>query len=50
MKQRDLQDSTRAIAPLRQAEDAVLLDTSDMDLEQSIAAAKAIVLGKLEGK
>ena len=48
MKQRDLQDSTRAIAPLRQAEDAVLLDTSDMDLEQAIAAAKAIVLGKLE--
>lgn len=48
MKQRDLQDSTRAIAPLRQAEDAVLLDTSAMDLEEAIAAAKAIVLGKLE--
>ena len=48
MKQRDLQDSTRAIAPLRQAEDAVLLDTSEMNLEEAIAAAKAIVLGKLE--
>ena len=48
MKQRDLQDSTRAIAPLRQAEDAVLLDTSELDLEEAIAAAKAIVLGKLE--
>ncbi len=50
MKQRDLQDSTRAIAPLRQAEDAVLLDTSEMTLEEAIASAKAIVLGKLEGK
>ncbi|MBQ3072125.1 MAG: (d)CMP kinase [Oscillospiraceae bacterium] len=48
MKQRDHQDSTRAIAPLRQAEDAVLLDTSEMDLEEAIAAAKSIILGKLE--
>lgn len=47
MKQRDHQDSTRAIAPLRQAEDAVLLDTSEMNLEEAIAAAKTIILGKL---
>lgn len=31
---RDKQDSERAIAPLRQAEDALLLDTSHMDIEQ----------------
>jgi len=43
MKQRDLQDSTRAIAPLKQARDAVLLDTSDMTLEESVAAMLAIV-------
>ena len=30
--QRDHQDSTRAIAPLKQAEDAVLLDTTSYDL------------------
>ena len=47
MKQRDLQDSTRAIAPLKQADDAVLLDTSDMTLEQSVAAMKAIIEEKL---
>lgn len=32
---RDEQDMTREISPLRQAEDAVLVDTSDADLEQS---------------
>ena len=30
----DKQDSERAISPLRQAEDALLLDTSDMNIEQ----------------
>ena len=48
MKQRDLQDSTRAIAPLKQAKDAVLLDTSDMTLEESVAAMKAIIEEKLK--
>ena len=33
--QRDYNDSHRATAPLRQAEDAVLVDTSDLTLEQS---------------
>ncbi len=33
--QRDENDSHRAIAPLRQAEDAVLVDTTDYDLEES---------------
>ncbi len=31
---RDKADSERAIGPLRQAEDAILLDTSDMDISQ----------------
>ena len=46
MKQRDYQDSHRAAAPLRQAEDAVLLDTSELDFEQSFAAMKAIIAEK----
>ncbi|MCD8342651.1 MAG: (d)CMP kinase [Clostridiales bacterium] len=33
--QRDENDSHRAIAPLRQAEDAVLVDTTEYDLEES---------------
>ena len=48
MKQRDLQDSTRPIAPLKQAEDAVLLDSSLLTLEETLAAMKAIVGEKLK--
>lgn len=33
---RDHDDSTRAVAPLKQAEDAILVDTSDCNLEESI--------------
>ena len=36
IQDRDRQDRNRAAAPLRQAEDAVLLDTSGLDLEQSL--------------
>lgn len=43
VKRRDEQDSGRAAAPLRRAEDAVLLDTSAMDLAQSLAAMKQII-------
>ncbi len=39
LKERDLRDSSRKIAPLRQADDAILLDTSDFTLAQSIDAA-----------
>ena len=43
IQQRDHQDSTRAIAPLKQAHDAVLVDTSEMDVEQVMAEIKRIV-------
>ena len=36
MIKRDYDDSHRAIAPLKQADDAVLADTSDLTLQQSI--------------
>lgn len=44
--QRDYNDSHRAAAPLKQAEDAVLLDTSDLDLEGSVSAAISIIKEK----
>ena len=47
IKQRDHQDSTREIAPLKQAKDAILLDTSDMDVAQAIAAIRKIVNDKV---
>jgi len=34
IKQRDEQDRNRAIAPLRPAEDALVIDTSDLTLEE----------------
>ena len=40
---RDEQDRTRPIAPLRQAEDAVLLDTTNLNLAESLQALLAIV-------
>jgi cytidylate kinase len=40
---RDARDSARAAAPLRQAADAVLLDTSALPPEAAIAAAIALV-------
>ncbi len=33
---RDAQDSGRATAPLRQADDAVLIDTTGMDIAQAV--------------
>jgi cytidylate kinase len=43
LHRRDERDRSRAEAPLRAAEDAVVLDTSDMGPEQAIAAAIAAV-------
>ena len=47
MVKRDYDDSHRAAAPLKQAEDAVLVDTSGDTLEQSVARIKAVVMDKL---
>ena len=47
VKQRDYQDTHRAAAPLKQAEDAVLLDTSELDFEQSLDAMKQIIAQKI---
>ena len=43
IEQRDEQDRNRPVAPLRQAEDAVLLDTSELDLDGSLNAMLNIV-------
>ena len=46
---RDYQDMHRETAPLKQAEDAVLLDTTTLDLEQSAQAIIDIINEKLGG-
>lgn len=43
IERRDEQDSTRAAAPLRQAPDAVRIDTSDLDFEQSFRLLKQTI-------
>ena len=45
---RDEQDRNRPVAPLRQAEDAVLLDTTDLDLKGSLEALLTLVRGRLK--
>lgn len=39
---RDARDMNREIAPLRQAEDAVLIDSSDMTIDEVVDAIKAL--------
>ena len=45
---RDREDSTRALAPLKAAEDAVLLDTTGLDFEQSLEKLCALVEERLQ--
>jgi cytidylate kinase len=49
LRRRDERDSTRTEAPLRAAEDAIVLDTSDLNREEAIAAAIAAVEQRLAG-
>ena len=45
---RDEKDTNRATAPLRQAEDAVLADTTQLDLEQSLDLLISIAKERLQ--
>jgi len=47
LRRRDEQDRSRATAPLRPAEDAHLLDTSDLAIETAIAAADRVIRDRL---
>ena len=48
IQQRDHQDMTRAVAPLKQAKDAVKVDTSDLDIEGVVAAIREIIAAKVK--
>ena len=43
IKQRDYQDTHREIAPLKMARDSVKVDTSEMDIDEVVAAIREIV-------
>ena len=46
VRQRDARDSTRENAPLKQAKDAVLLDTTDLSFDKSLARILEIIKSK----
>ena len=47
IQDRDYRDTHRSVAPLRQAADAVLLDTTELDFEQSYQALLTLIRGKI---
>jgi cytidylate kinase len=47
MAERDARDSARAAAPLKPAEDALMLDTTALDAAESLSSAVALVRGRL---
>lgn len=47
IQQRDYQDTHRAVAPLKQAQDAVLVDSSEIDFEQTFALLKKTILERI---
>ena len=47
IQQRDYQDMNRPIAPLKQAKDAILLDTSELDIAGVLAEMKRIIGEKI---
>jgi cytidylate kinase len=49
LKQRDARDSQRAVAPLKPADGAFLLDTSALDADQALAAAMTAIEAALSG-
>jgi cytidylate kinase len=47
---RDEQDMNRAVAPLKPSEQSVIVDTSELDLEQAVAAMKSVVDRVISGE
>lgn len=50
MTRRDAQDEGRAVAPLKQAADAVRVDTSDLTLDESIEAVLRVIRASMKGE
>jgi cytidylate kinase len=47
LRERDLRDRNRADSPLKPADDAVMLDSTNMTLEEAVTAAEEIVAARL---
>jgi CMP/dCMP kinase len=49
VQRRDDQDTTRAVAPLRQAPDATLVDSSEIGVDEAVARMAARVRARAQG-
>jgi cytidylate kinase len=49
MKERDAQDANREIAPAKPADDAIILDTTGFEFEDSVNAILEIIKNKCGG-
>ena len=47
LERRDARDRSRPTAPMKKADDAVLIDTTDMDIDAAVDKARAVVLAAL---
>ncbi|WP_170527605.1 (d)CMP kinase [Ruegeria arenilitoris] len=47
VRERDARDAERSTAPMKPADDAVILDTSDLSIEAALEKAIAVIQGKL---
>ncbi len=48
LRQRDIRDASRDVAPMRAVEDALLLDTSELSIDAAVAEAVALVKKRFE--
>jgi cytidylate kinase len=49
VKTRDARDRDRVEAPLKPADDAILIDTTDLDIDAAVAAATAVIEAAQKG-
>jgi cytidylate kinase len=47
LRLRDERDRSRAEAPMRPADDAILLDTTDLDIEAAFDAAVGLIMRRI---
>lgn len=47
IEKRDKQDSEREFSPLKKAEDAIVVDTSEMNIEQAVATIKSLIQSRI---
>lgn len=50
LKKRDYNDMNREVSPLKKADDAIIVDTTDMNIEETIEKVKEIIIEKLGDK